>query len=59
MFKIQTPGCAAFQKGAHCTIATFDPYSEEAGDGDIGYSSRKDAVDGKWTNATGIKIIFA
>ncbi|XP_023337716.1 apolipoprotein D [Eurytemora carolleeae] len=52
--KYQTPGGAAFQKGTVCTIATYDPYSDTEGGGDIGYSSRKTTPDGSWNNATGI-----
>ena len=36
--KYQTPGGAAFQKGTVCTIATYDPYSDTEGGGDIGRS---------------------
>ena len=39
-----------------CTIATFDPYDDQTGGGDIGYASRKETPDGSWVNATGILL---
>merc|ERR1711971_459490 len=52
--KIQTPGGAAFQEGAVCTIATYDAENPENGGGSIGYSSRQDSPDGSFVNATGV-----
>merc|ERR1712158_316877 len=51
--KYQTIGGAIFQMGTVCTEANFSPYGE-VGDGDIGYSSRRDTPDGEMVNATGV-----
>merc|ERR1711990_959872 len=51
--KYQTIGGAIFQMGTVCTEANFSPYGE-VGDGDIGYSSRRDSPDGEMVNATGV-----
>merc|ERR1712156_568133 len=45
-------GGSIFQIGTVCTEANFIPYGE-VGDGDIGYSSRRDTPDGEYVNATG------
>merc|ERR1719209_1042645 len=50
--KYQTLGGSIFQIGTVCTEANFIPYGE-VGDGDIGYSSRRDTPDGEYVNATG------
>merc|ERR1711971_620847 len=51
--KYQTIGGAIFQIGTVCTEANFSPYGD-VGDGDIGYSSRRDTPDGEMVNATGV-----
>jgi len=51
--KYQTIGGAIFQIGTVCTEANFSPYGD-VGDGDIGYSSRRDSPDGDMVNATGV-----
>merc|ERR1719400_2925992 len=51
--KYQTIGGAIFQMGTVCTEANFSPYGD-VGDGDIGYSSRRDSPDGDMVNATGV-----
>merc|ERR1711936_984363 len=51
--KYQTIGGAIFQIGTVCTEANFSPYGD-VGDGDIGYSSRRDTPNGEMVNATGV-----
>ena len=50
--QIQTAGGAQYQEGTICTTATYSPYDQTSGDGDIGYSCIVEET-GRFSNATG------